>query len=379
MLVFKHKTLEGMRFLKRKAIIITLVSTLVLGSSSAFAEQSSGSFSDVPTSHWAAAAIEWGVQNKIVSGYGNGTFKPNSNVTEAEFLSMLINTFDKPEKPAAAEMKSWKDFEAQWAIPVYNRANDLKYTRIAMRSTPDTKINRLYVAELLTSAQGLNFEGDLAIKYVLGKGIVSGKGGEPSIDGYDAISNLTRAEAIQIIKNLKDKGVTQLKERPDDPSPMSVLENLPVDVKGKTMFEKIQGTIENANYEVINAPNGSGTIMIIDKSKPMKLPGLDTIAYKSVAHFQDMRLEKDRVAIITGAWSGLEPTKDTYEYVEKLLKLVSVPDTDKIIKGIQARYNDGKFNQHGQIDYDQKVGSFNLGFLLSSSGTYGFEIFVDKQ
>jgi hypothetical protein len=43
--------------------------------------------------HWAKDAIQWAVQQEMVSGYEDGTFKPNNQVSEAEFLSMLFKLY----------------------------------------------------------------------------------------------------------------------------------------------------------------------------------------------------------------------------------------------------------------------------------------------
>lgn len=47
------------------------------------------SFSDVPVNKWYSAPITYCRELGIVSGYSNGTFKPNNNITRAEFCVML--------------------------------------------------------------------------------------------------------------------------------------------------------------------------------------------------------------------------------------------------------------------------------------------------
>lgn len=48
-------------------------------------------FSDVPMDHWAKQYIEVAAEVGIASGYGDGTFKPDKNVTHAEALTILMN------------------------------------------------------------------------------------------------------------------------------------------------------------------------------------------------------------------------------------------------------------------------------------------------
>lgn len=47
-------------------------------------------FADVPASHWAAGYINVAVGRGIIKGYPDGTFKPEANVTNAEAMAMLI-------------------------------------------------------------------------------------------------------------------------------------------------------------------------------------------------------------------------------------------------------------------------------------------------
>ena len=50
---------------------------------------SAHNFTDV-AGHWAETEIEYGFENKIVQGYSDGLFKPDNNITRAEFTKMLI-------------------------------------------------------------------------------------------------------------------------------------------------------------------------------------------------------------------------------------------------------------------------------------------------
>jgi hypothetical protein len=49
------------------------------------------SFSDVDTSYWAYDAIMYMANSGIISGYGNGTFKPDGAVKRSEFAKMMVN------------------------------------------------------------------------------------------------------------------------------------------------------------------------------------------------------------------------------------------------------------------------------------------------
>jgi YVTN family beta-propeller protein len=56
---------------------------------------SGGSFTDV-AGHWAEAWIEQLAEEGITSGYPDGTYRPNNNVTRAEMAVFLVRTFNLP-------------------------------------------------------------------------------------------------------------------------------------------------------------------------------------------------------------------------------------------------------------------------------------------
>lgn len=51
-------------------------------------------FSDVADTHWAYTAINELAQNMILNGYLDGTFKPESNITRAEFAKIIVSATD---------------------------------------------------------------------------------------------------------------------------------------------------------------------------------------------------------------------------------------------------------------------------------------------
>ncbi len=64
--------------------------------SSVEAAQTTLKFKDVPSTHWAAGAINSAVEQGYFKGYTDGTFKPSSPVTKAEMASILGRLSDQP-------------------------------------------------------------------------------------------------------------------------------------------------------------------------------------------------------------------------------------------------------------------------------------------
>ena len=86
-------------------------------------------FGDVDTSMYYAAAIGWASDLGIVNGYGDGTFRPDQNITREEFACMLANYAiacgDKvveadgdalAKLPDADKASSWAVESLEWAV-----------------------------------------------------------------------------------------------------------------------------------------------------------------------------------------------------------------------------------------------------------------------
>ena len=59
-------------------------------------------FSDVSTSHWAFEYISELVNDNVLSGYHDGLFRPNDNVTRAEFAKIMTGASGIQVKPATS-------------------------------------------------------------------------------------------------------------------------------------------------------------------------------------------------------------------------------------------------------------------------------------
>ncbi|MFL0557959.1 S-layer homology domain-containing protein [Paenibacillus barengoltzii] len=196
-----------------KSVSAAILALALMGQVSAFAAASG--FKDVPSSHWAYNTIMWGQQNKVVEGFQDQTFRPSQGVNESQFLAMLLRSF-KIDIPVAQAGENW-------STPYYTLAKSLNYP---VTGNVNAVITRTKVAELVAATQGKNYSGTNAIKYMLAKGLAQGKSGN-SVDGYQGNDTLTRAEAVQFIKNVLDKlDTTELLPRPSTPSDPSELEGI---------------------------------------------------------------------------------------------------------------------------------------------------------
>lgn len=178
-------------------------------------------FSDIK-GHWAENTITWGVERGIIGGYEDGTFKPDKNVTEAEFLTMLLRGY-KPETKGGGSV--------HWADGFYSFAKTLNLPLQGQEdiSKRDQIINRQQVALIVSASQGVHYNGDDAIRYLYGTGITTGTDpANKTIKSYNGQGLLTRAEALQFIKNVLEKGKPAIQARPLSPSDTKLLPNIPI-------------------------------------------------------------------------------------------------------------------------------------------------------
>ena len=162
--------------------------------------------------HWAEETIEWGIETDMVKGYPDGTFRPDREVTEAEFLTLMLRAYDAEN--GNEEYDHWADSSYEIAEE-YN----VKVEGINSIDKRNMHIDRTSVAEQVSGAQGAHYDGRDAILYMLKEGLAGGRvPGNITIRNYQGDELLTRAESVQFIRNVIDKGVDEIKERPFDPS-----------------------------------------------------------------------------------------------------------------------------------------------------------------
>ena len=89
------------RRLAAGALSIALAVTML--STTAFA--ASVKFTDVPGNHWASSSITEMADKGIMSGIGNNLFAPSQQLSNAEFITMLVRQFYSDKM--GAEGSTW--------------------------------------------------------------------------------------------------------------------------------------------------------------------------------------------------------------------------------------------------------------------------------
>ncbi|RKP46265.1 hypothetical protein D7Z26_24605 [Cohnella endophytica] len=166
--------------------------------------------------HWAETAIKQAVGNGVVTGYPDGTFKPNHIVTRAEFTVMLVNAL-KPQGAGTGTGEALNFTDAAkigaWAKSAVSLAVHAGYIKGDEGGTfrPNSPITRVEMAMMVANAWGLSLETNSssgftddqdipawakgAVAAMRKLGLVTGRGGNK----FAPVASTTRAEAVTVL------------------------------------------------------------------------------------------------------------------------------------------------------------------------------------
>ena len=147
-------------------------------------------FTDI-AGHWARQTIEWAADRGIASGFPGGEFRPNEEVKEEQFVLM----FTVAMGTKLTSSGHWSD-----AYYEYGAKHGYALAGLKDKSARPASISRGAVAELFASAAGHSLSGDDAVRFMLDNGYSK----QASVADYRGKDTLTRAEAVQFIKNALD-------------------------------------------------------------------------------------------------------------------------------------------------------------------------------
>ena len=129
-----------------------MFATLLNGGTN-FGTSGATKFSDA-SDDWYSKAVNYVVGKGLISGYPNGTFKPNESITRAEFAQM-ISGYIKNEKAGSSDFQDVKDHWAKEAIDkLYGNKNVTGYPDGSFK--PNAKITRAEAVTILNSVFNRN-------------------------------------------------------------------------------------------------------------------------------------------------------------------------------------------------------------------------------
>jgi len=170
-------------------------------------------FEDVDSSHWAYKSIASLKNANIISGYGDGYFYPENNVTRAEFVKILVGAMklDIKEKKSTFEDVN----ESDWFAPYVAAAQENGIVRGDGRYFDgNSNISRQEMAVMIYRSLEITDDEEIddacfndmeyisewavdAVKYLKKKSIITGYD-----DLFNPLDNATRAEVAQIVSKV---------------------------------------------------------------------------------------------------------------------------------------------------------------------------------
>lgn len=223
----------------RKFIAITIAVTLLTSAQIAAA---AAAFTDT-TTHWAKKEISAAVDQGWINGYDAKTFKPNANMTRAEFLKSLIAAMKikvaDTDTPFADDKGWFRAYIATGLKQSIIKVGDYKENKF----DPSLPITREEIARMTIRALGKDAEGVKSGYLAVAKKLEIMKGYPDGSMG--GTKNATRAESVVMItntltaKNGKPVNYPKTKEQLN-----TLIKSLP-SFKGTTTFGRNQTVLVN--------------------------------------------------------------------------------------------------------------------------------------
>ena len=135
-----------------RAEVATIFFRLLTDDARAYYWSTDSGFSDVKPGDWYNNAVATMVNAGILTGYSDGTFKPNANITRAEFATIaarfLSNSYSLNDR--------FYDTEGHWAEPYINRAAEVGWINGYNDGSfkPDRAITRAEAVTLVNAVLG---------------------------------------------------------------------------------------------------------------------------------------------------------------------------------------------------------------------------------
>ncbi|MDR7869508.1 MAG: S-layer homology domain-containing protein [Tissierellaceae bacterium] len=185
-------------------------------------------FSDIDN-HWAREEIDFMTAEGVINGYDDGTFKPDNNMTKAEFYKVINHLMGYEEK--AEEVKFEDVKETDWFYEEVVKALAKGYIEDGEKLNPNELITREEVARIIGIVFELEKDARPAREFkdnskisLAARGYVGALKEKGYIQGYPdgtfgPKNNITRAEVVKMLFNVVEvEGLPEVEE-PEEEKP----------------------------------------------------------------------------------------------------------------------------------------------------------------
>lgn len=180
----------------RKTFALFLSVVLLLSTWLPFTNQvEAATISDVPTSNGKYTAINWAVDNGLLSLYTGNKFDMNGNVSEAEMVAMFAKLDANYKHSLTADMTYV--YYADLNIPLQGALSKAKRNSLVTRGD---------FAVVYATMNGLDLSEAHAIQYLYTQEISTGSNGTKTYESYKPSSNLSRGDIAVFLYRMAKKG-----------------------------------------------------------------------------------------------------------------------------------------------------------------------------
>ncbi len=185
--------------------LLTFIFTLSVSVTPSFAQEQAVNFSDVEYDHPYDESVLYLKSQGIVTGYADGTFRPDQQITRAEFLKIVLETADKID-PNTEDKNCFDDTKDHWGefyICLAKREGFIDgYDDGSFK--PENPINFAEASKIIVNVMGLE-QGDSDEDLWYAPYVASLDDADvipPSIDAFDR--KITRAEMSEMVWRVKE-------------------------------------------------------------------------------------------------------------------------------------------------------------------------------
>lgn len=339
-----------MKFFNKKRILkimlcgILAISIIPMGNTYAAKQR----FTDVPSSHWASPAIEYLADSKLMSGYSDGSFKPNAYITQEEFIVTAVSiVFGRPAGTAFQEDSASKD-SSDWAYDLLDQKGIYSYNDYWLGSDKGqiqiTRADAARIIYLLLNGNVEHLSTKKAVQYLYQKGITSGSYNNRGdyFTNFGPAELLTRANSAVLLKNVKDFKEGKIK-RSNSSAPLK-----------DTLASRIKNVAKKSNVKVTATSNGDRYQTEVKGSGIHLDFQLDDYAYANLGehwHITIISLDKSKINLMASILVDLGlpmSEKDTRSLLKDLLALKYGQVGETYQKGKTAIHTSYYFGHHIQ-------------------------------
>ncbi|MEK3911118.1 S-layer homology domain-containing protein [Paenibacillus sp. FSL H7-0331] len=331
-----------MNKIKLKSLIIA--SALVLlnsGISYGASEKNEIKFIDMKD-HWANVPVKDGVAKGYVDGYEDGTFKPDKEVTRAEFIKLVSAALGQkvdPEQGSLWYLAYVRAMKEEGILSQHFYEDDMGYS-----------MKRAEMA--MVASKAIDKESDGTLEFAVKTGLLNGVGGGE----LDEMGVTTRAQAITVIERILAKRA------------------------GKTLIA------DEASLDMLDIKSIGTNIERHWNIKPVVLPVIGkwgkgvTIKVNKVVYLDYAKgYDQPYGYLFDGAYRNPSMNLSEYDVLAFEIEMV-VEGTDSGVYDYRDLFKPNTAVQHGNVDFNDsinptgKVAGFDAGKKATYSGWVGYGV-----